>query len=58
MVKEGNYMEMLIGFLVLIMMGIILSRLAGILGSRFFKFSQIYKHVQESFIKLKKIVYK
>jgi len=51
-------MEILISIFVLVLMGIVISRLAGILGSKLFKFSQIYRYVQESFIKLKKISYK
>lgn len=51
-------MGYLISFLIIIIMGIMLSRLAGALGTKLFKFSQIYRYVQESFTKLKKIAYK
>ncbi|SHI44263.1 hypothetical protein [Lutispora thermophila] len=51
-------MELLIGIFILVIMGILLSRLAGIIGANLFKFSQIYGHIQESYRKLKKMAYK
>jgi len=47
-------MKIIIGILILVIMGIMLSRLAGVLGAKLFKFSQIYRYVQESLSKLKK----
>lgn len=43
-------MNITIGFLVFVLLGIILSRLAKSLGAKIFKFSDIQKHLKRVFM--------